>query len=240
VNLLIGGAQQSADDDALRLLLPSGPLPADPRQRLEQWLLHLPWSGPDLPEAVWQGYLRGEHGQALHSLLMLGIKAGEDGYKSDTGALLYERIGRKLERMFNEHGAPGLVPYSRQTMNLMLRGGFDAAAARQSMDLLAEAPNLAAAVMENMLGQWLRSDDLPGSLPEITAPGRSGKRKREEPDQRRVRPRTEGGGQTMPAPSRSGKRKLEEPDQRRVRARTEGGGQTMPVPSRTRPPRPGQ
>jgi hypothetical protein len=229
------GAVDTETMEPLRQLASLQDLPADPAQRLALWLEHLPWAGPLLPEAVWQAHQREDDLHGMRSLLMLGIKAGEDAYKSDTGVRTYDRIGRKLEGLLGQQGISAVVPYTRHTMHLLLQKRFDGGTARQFQAVLAQAPNQAAAVMGNMLGQWLAGETGQRGLAAASAEAPSGKsesasasgRKRghEEEQERRVRPRT-GGGKGMPdteTPRRlGGKRPREEEQERRVRPRTDG------------------
>lgn len=94
---------------------------------------------------------------------MLGIKAGEDAYKANTRVRLFDRIARKLERLYGEHKMPAVVPYSRATMRLPARGQFDDHTARQYRESLRKTPNLAGAVMREMLGQWLQREPAPAA-----------------------------------------------------------------------------
>lgn len=211
---LAGMAVSVSSTDALAMLLPSRPLPGKPAERLVLWLAHLPWARPALPAEIVQAYRSGAPREGLERLLMLGIKAGEDAYKSDTGVRLFDRIGRKLERLYGEHKVSAVVPYSRATMGLLARGQFDGETARQYRDALGETPNVAGAVMREMLGQWLRrerapvlQDHPPLTLPQhqaldrkparmrVDSPARAGlgKRKREESGERRVRQRIDNG-----------------------------------------------
>ncbi len=99
VRRLANMAVSVSSTDALATLLPSRPLPDKPAERLGLWLAHLPWAGPALPAEIVQAYRSGAACEGLARLLMLGIKAGEDAYKSDTGVRLFDRIGRKLDRL---------------------------------------------------------------------------------------------------------------------------------------------
>ena len=212
-------AVSGAQVDALVTLLPTRPVPGEASERLSLWLAHLPWAGPALPEEVWRAYLNGVPGEGLERLLMQGIKAGEDAYKSDTGVRLFDRIGRKLERLYGEHQVAALVPYSRATMGLLARGQFDGGTARQYRETLRETPNLAGAVMREMLGQWLARKAAPVA----------GARARPAPAQRDVRERER---ERIPARAdsapRASKRKREESGERRVRQRVEAGETAAP------------
>jgi hypothetical protein len=181
----------------------------------------LPWAGPALPEDVWQAYLNGDARTGLERLLMLGIKAGEDAYKSDTGVRLFDRIGRKLERLYGEHQVSALVPYSRATMGLLARGQFDGDTARQYRETLRETPNLAGAVMREMLGQWQEREPEPHAGAQTwRAPAQ-----REAREWQREQERISAKADSAP---RAIKRKREEPEERRARQRIDAGATAAP------------
>lgn len=219
VRRLVGMAVSRAQPDALATLLPSRLLPGEASERLSLWLAHLPWAGPALPEEIVQAYLNGDARTGLERLLMLGIKAGEDAYKSDTGVRLFDRIARKLERLYGEHQVSALVPYSRATMGLLARGQFDGATARQYREALRETPNLAGVVMREMLGQWLDREAAPDTGAQT---GRAlAQREAREHGRERVHERADS------AP-RANKRKREEPEEHRVRQRVDTDGTAAP------------
>ena len=102
-------------------------------------------------------------------------------------------------------------------MGLLARGQFDGETARQYREALGETPNLAGAVMRDMLGQWLRREAAPVA----------GARTRPAPAQRDVRERERIPARADSAP-RASKRKREEPGERRVRQRVDAGATAAP------------
>lgn len=162
---------------------------------------------------------------------MLGIKAGEDAYKSDTGVRLFDRIGRKLERLYGEHQVSAVVPYSRATMGLLARGQFDGETARQYRDSLGETPKLAGAVMRDMLGQWLRRERAPvlEDHPPLTLPQHRARDRARDREPARMQA-------DSPARAGLGKRKREEIEERRVRQRIDNGETAALPPPAVRMP----
>ncbi|MBD1554876.1 hypothetical protein [Pseudomonas typographi] len=86
--------------------------------------------------------------QCLQNLLSLGIKAGTDAYKSQTGVYPFSVLGRRLDRLLRTQGPVVEVPYTKGTARRLANKRFDADKARRE---LANNPTLAAAVMRAAL-----------------------------------------------------------------------------------------
>jgi hypothetical protein len=145
---------------------------------------------------------------------------------------LFDRIARKLDRRFGDEGVSAVLPYTRATFGLMLRDGFDADTARQYRELLREAPNLAAAVMHNTLGQWLLQEEERMPQGGADAPA-SRKRALEQDDMRKVRARTAPDAAQTPSPRGTKRLREEEEHERRMRPRIASAG----APARREPER---
>lgn len=112
-------------------------------------------------------------------------------------------------------------------MGLLARGQFDGETARQYREALGETPNLAGAVMRDMLGQWLRRERAPvrQDHPPLTLP------------QRQARDREPARMQAdSPARAGLGKRKREEIEERPVRQRIDNGETAALPPPAVRMP----
>lgn len=142
-------AEQS--DPLAALLGEKAEVPKDPRRRLVSWLKALP-RPPAIPADLVQLIRANGLVNGLDRLLLAGIKAGEDAFKSDTRIDDLHPLGTWLKNDAVSLAAP---PYTRATALLMAEGSFDAAMARYTRDILQGKPNLAAAVMLEGLRQMM-------------------------------------------------------------------------------------
>ncbi len=94
------------------------------------------------------GYNPQDLTQSLQNFLSLGIKAGTDAYKSDTGTYAFKRKADRLSSLFAS--APDLhrVPYAKAAARSLHAGKFNPDTERQ---ILKNNPTLAAGLMEAAL-----------------------------------------------------------------------------------------
>ena len=104
--------------------------------------------------------------QCLQNLLSLGIKAGTDAYKSQTGVYEFSVLGRRLDRLLRSHGTVMEAPYTKGTASRLAAKRFDALKARRELE---DNPTLAASVMNAALAvpavQQALQDQKPDSGP---------------------------------------------------------------------------
>jgi polyhydroxyalkanoate synthesis regulator phasin len=128
----------------------------------------------DPPQAIKHAYAasgRPPLADILNLLLGLGIKAGEDAGKSDTGMRQFHELYGALQTAATKV-LPNSVPYSKATARLVARGGLNKAEAQRLLDELAPNPTLAGAVMRQALHKQLEARMIPEGETSAREPAR--------------------------------------------------------------------
>ncbi|WP_156949257.1 shikimate kinase [Bradyrhizobium sp. WSM1417] len=127
-----------------------------PRDRVQSLLDHYPARIDPRPD----GYIPDDCVQSANNLLSLGIKVGTDAYKSDTGAPLFMKKSRELQRLLQQ--TPGLnsAPFGKSLAATLSQGRFDVDA---TLEDLKDNPTLAASIMEASIGLAVEKHILPKS-----------------------------------------------------------------------------
>lgn len=144
----------TSPDDPLQVVAGAAAKGANPRQRIALWLKHSPINPSGVPAEVSQLVLANKPRAALELLVLIGIKAGEDAYKSDTRIADLYPLAKWLYDAMRGWSTP---PYTRRTAQAIAEGAFDARVARSVRDGLQAPPNLAAAVMLETLSRIMDS-----------------------------------------------------------------------------------
>ncbi|WP_246232041.1 shikimate kinase [Sinorhizobium alkalisoli] len=134
----------AAVSDLLPDLADAYPATSQPKDRIRALIDNYPARIDPRPD----GYNPDDLVQSANNLLSLGIKVGTDAYKSNTGAQLFSKKSRDLQRLL--HTTPGLrsVPYVKSLATSLNHGSFDFRAALKNLE---DNPTLTASVMQTSI-----------------------------------------------------------------------------------------
>ncbi|NRP75567.1 Shikimate kinase [Ensifer psoraleae] len=149
-----GTTLSAAVSELLPDLADAYPATSRPRDRIRALIDNYPARIDPRPD----GYNPGDLVQSANNLLSLGIKVGTDAYKSNTGARLFSKKSRGLQRLL--HTTPGLrsVPYVKGLAASLNHGRFDASAALKDLE---DNPTLTASVMQTSINLAVEQRILP-------------------------------------------------------------------------------
>ncbi|MCK1721314.1 shikimate kinase [Bradyrhizobium sp. 141] len=154
------GAKPAVSADAGALfpkLSESYPATADARKRIDFLLNHYQPRMDPRPD----GYNPDDLHESAINLLSVGIKAGTDAYKSDTGARVFMQKTTELQRLLERRPGFKSAPYVKAQAAKLHQGQFDVDG---SLADLKDNPTLAASVMEASIRLAVEKRILPSAL----------------------------------------------------------------------------